>query len=785
MNRRPLMVFCLLFLIGIVFSHTFSFYLIAAAAGIILYYFLTAGTKKIILLRCVFFVVSFALGFIRGNSAIEKLNSVLSETKEGETLTVCAAICGKEEKKSNTYYYLDTDPGVIVISEDTGFFPGDRVDLSGEVRLFSTAENEGNFDEKSYYSSKGCAFFIIPEKMCLIRRRAFSPPRFFAIVKERMIREISLHLPAEEAGLMSAITLGDRSDMDEDIKDMFSVLGLFHIAAVSGMHISAVAAGLYKGLRRVLSFLISGIFAGGAAISYCIITGIQISGMRASFMFIILMISAVLGEAYDPLTSLSLTGMIVSAVNPMAVTGAAYILSFGVSFGIFIFVLPLLRGVTTWCRLRWERTHKKEKGKRYMPSVPGKICMAFLFSFLIQVISLPLSLYNFYTLSPYTTLLNLIILPILPILLVLGLIGISLCILLPGAAGYMAGEILFFPCHIILYLYEWIIDHAGRLPHNVIYAGRPSVILICIYYVTVISMALYLNRKRKGYEYSGRRAEITTGRSRKRPLGTSEKLKILLPAFFIIISPVMLLLKMPSAPEITMLSVGQGECVLISEGYTHVMIDGGSTSVKEAGKYRILPYLKYKGIGKIDYCFITHMDEDHLNGIIELLNGRYLIGCIVVSYNIERNENYDALILAAKENGTDITEAKKGDVLHLPEGELRVLYPGEKVFTGGNENSLVCLYTTGEFDALFTGDIGKEQERYILSEYGSVKEMGIKDGKLELLKAAHHGSNGSNSMEWLRTLSPETTVISAGKNNTYGHPGRETMDRLKGVGTVV
>ncbi len=235
--------------------------------------------------------------------------------------------------------------------------------------------------------------------------------------------------------------------------------------------------------------------------------------------------------------------------------------------------------------------------------------------------------------------------------------------------------------------------------------------------------------------------------------------------------------------EITFLDVGQGDSIFIKNGKgMTVLIDGGSTDEKSVGKYRIIPFLKSKGVGTLDYIVVTHADSDHMNGIVELLEKRKESGIkinhLVLPKTTLIEENYEKLVNLAEENKISILYIKAGDKFKEGSFEMTCLHPTMD-FSPDNTNSysVVLQLEYGKFKALFTGDLEKNGEDLLLES-----------GKLEdifLLKVAHHGSKYSTKEEFLNIVNPELAIISSGKDNSYGHPHKELLERLENVGSKI
>lgn len=233
-----------------------------------------------------------------------------------------------------------------------------------------------------------------------------------------------------------------------------------------------------------------------------------------------------------------------------------------------------------------------------------------------------------------------------------------------------------------------------------------------------------------------------------------------------------------------MLDVGQGDSIFFeSPSGTTFLYDGGSTSVKNVGNYRILPFLQSKGVGRLDYILISHMDQDHINGVEELIKesetaGNIRIGHAVLPDVAEKDEVYlemEGLFLDAQ---IPVIYMGTGDRLSGKQLTFTCLYPSPSDRSDDrNDLSMVLLAEYGEFQMLLTGDIGKAAEEELVSS-GLLTQV-------EVLKTAHHGSNYSSTEQFLSQVRPAVSLISCSASNRYGHPGEETLKRLLDAGSKV
>jgi beta-lactamase superfamily II metal-dependent hydrolase len=222
--------------------------------------------------------------------------------------------------------------------------------------------------------------------------------------------------------------------------------------------------------------------------------------------------------------------------------------------------------------------------------------------------------------------------------------------------------------------------------------------------------------------------------------------------------------------------VGQGDAALIRtpQGRT-ILIDGGPAGAGEA----VLRYLAGEALSSIDLLVGTHPHEDHLGGLIAVLEN-LPVGRVIDSGRIHTSQTYERYLTLIEEKGIPFEVGRAGKTIVLdPSITLKVLHPGADPGGGNLNNSSVVLgLAYGKVEFLFTGDLETEAETELL-------ERGFCAASSTVLKVAHHGSSSSSSAEFLETVAPVIAVISAGRDNSYGHPHAEILDRLTGVGARV
>ena len=485
-------------------------------------------------------------------------------------------------------------------------------------------------------------------------------------------------------------------------------------------------------------------------IFYGELTGSQAAAVRAVLMFGVSVGAMLLKRTYDFLSALSLAAVFLLAESPLYLYDSSFLLSFGAVFGLAA-VYPVLF---------------PPERKKYRKNLRGKIQRELkngIFSSLsVWSILLPVTMYFFYEISTWGFLVNLLILPTTGILLVSGLAGGILGLLpavLPGKAGALPGIIF-------LELYLRGGEIIQELPASLWITGRPELWQCAVYY-GMLAGTLWIKKIRTDRKVSGKWTQMVQ-------------------VIVLGVGIVLLFIRFPEGElKVTFLDVGQGDCACIQkERESCYLIDGGSSSVSKAGQYRILPFLKEQGIRKVDGIFLSHMDEDHINGILELLEMTakretgLKIQRIFLSRSRETEETQQRIKEAGEKAGCEVLYIGRGDGIRDGKLEMTCLSPKNENMES-NEGSQVIWAEMEEFSLLFTGDVEGRGEEELLA---LCRETNI---QCDILKVAHHGSKNSTSEEFLDIVSPQAAVISCGRNNLYGHPHQELMERLKKKGIFV
>ncbi|MCB2289482.1 MBL fold metallo-hydrolase [Clostridium sp. CS001] len=221
------------------------------------------------------------------------------------------------------------------------------------------------------------------------------------------------------------------------------------------------------------------------------------------------------------------------------------------------------------------------------------------------------------------------------------------------------------------------------------------------------------------------------------------------------------------------IDVGQGDCTLIQVNNKNLLIDSGTPDSKES----VIRYLKNNNIKNLDYVIATHPHDDHIGGMDSIIKN-FVVGEFYAPKVTASTESFESMIGSLKNKGLKIKVAKSNIKLDLgPDTSCIMLSPNKLSYKDTNNYSCVIKVSYKNSTYLFTGDMENLIEQELLNKGYDLKS--------DVLKVAHHGSNSSTSQQFLNKVSPQIAVISCGVANIYGHPTKETLDKLKKVNCTV
>ena len=706
--------------------------------------------KRPLCMMCLcFLLIQCSLLLIMSGDSFVKIpaSSIFLEHRQAENIQVQGQVYKKKNTSKNQILYLKNNS---ILKQKSSYYDskiliyddsyskvriGQTIRVRGTAKRFESAKNPGNFEQALYYARENIYGYLWCEEMVIIDGNENAYLESLHHVKSMWRKMILENMSDKNGPVLCAMLLGDRSEIETETKEIYQRSGISHILAISGLHISFIGLGIYHIFRKMkVPYLISGIVSIGILTLYVTMIGFSVSVLRAYIMLIFMMGADVTGRVYDLLTALAFSAVVTVAKQPLSFTDSAFYMSYGAILGIAI-LLPI------WNKIIGEK-------KKWLNSLWA--------SLVINILLLPILLWFYFEVSVYSPAINMLVLPFMTWVLSFGMFGSLI-----GMFSVKVGTVTLKGCDLLLSFFEWIGRNGCKLPGARMVFGKPEWWQIVMYYIILVLFSCRVH-----YRYN-----------------SNKILKERTNLFIFFVVSIMLFLKFPNNKlEITMVDVGQGDCIYMKgpKGNTY-LIDGGSSDVEGVGKYRIEPFLKFMGNGKVDYVFVSHGDKDHYNGIVELIEREKLgvkIKNIVFPKCFEEDEALVKLANLASENGINVKVIDANQ--KILEGELMIscIQPDSSMKQlEGNENSMVLSVSFGKFDMLCTGDVELEGEERMIRE--------ISGHPYDVLKVSHHGSKNSTTEKFLDECRPRIALISVGEGNSYGHPHAETLERLKKYGCKI
>ncbi len=632
-------------------------------------------------------------------------------------------------KNTNSNERIPCEKILIFHSKNQHLFddsrPGNQLYIRGTYAVFTRAGNPGEFDERLYYRSRGIDGKMFAESATVTDRRCNMFRNALFTLRQQATERLFAAMREDDAGMLCAMLLGEKAYLPEEEKEMYQRTGIGHMLVISGLHISLLAAGLFYFLRSYVMPMKGAVIVTIAFLFlYAQFTGFQVAAVRAVLMMSCSLFARYAGRSYDPLSALSLSGIVTIVLEPAQLFQCGFLLSYTAVGGILLFA-PVM-----------------EKSSR------SKLWQSVFFSASVFAVTAPIMLWFFYEICPYSVLANVLVLPFLSLLVGIGAAGCIVSFFWPSGGAFLLSF-----AHYILEFYESVCRVILSLPFSRIVTGRPPVWCIIAYYIVLVSaVCLYLKWDERRWFYAG--------------------------------AALLFLICLSFRPRMgflyTQLDVGQGDCACLFYGDTTILIDGGSSSEQEIGNYTIQKFLKYYGRTRIDRVFLSHSDADHTNGVEELAVNQDKWGIEVVGVVMpeieKKDERYESLVSLFSKWNTPVYTMKKGDRFCLGELSLKCLHPfPDYEWKSENDYSLTLDIAYRNIRILSVGDLEEEGEQ----------TMERAKGPYDLLKVGHHGSKTSSSPGFLHEAAPRHAVISAGRDNRYGHPSPVTIERLEQEGASI
>lgn len=622
--------------------------------------------------------------------------------------------------------------GLLNFYEDVK--PGNRIEIKGTYTKGRDRRNPGEFDYDKYLKSKGITgiltinrdsdYHIIDNAVNVFKNTIFQARKYIDQKIGKMHRK-------ETSALLRGLLLADRREIDSETKTQFINSGVVHVLAVSGLHVGFIAFIFYFLFGR-LNIYARSLMTIAGLLCFMFITGMPPSVFRATVMAIVIIIAFITNRSTNIFNSLAIATLIILTLNPDEIYSPGFQLSFAAVIAIGAIYPPLSVIINNL------RIHNKFI----------KYLLLFLMvSLAAQIGTVPFVLIYFGKISIVGLLVNLIVIPAIGIIIALAVTTITLSVILPFIAIYYAA-VNDFITEILLN----IIAYFGNLSFSKIdivnYSGYDAI----IFYLSVIVLFVSLRR----FHHIKAKLLLVILITVNLLLFTSLDDKSILPE---------------NKLSVLMIDVGQGDSFLIKfPNGEAALIDAGKASLNfDNGEKVILPLLNYLGVEKINYGFVSHIDLDHFGGYLSLIEANKIETIYKPSLDtiLSKDVRFENYLKKYK------VEIRNYNMQSVEVGNCRIYILSDDKLTkklglNSNDRSGILKIVYGDNSFLFTGDAGKQVEKILIGKFSSFLDI-------DVLKAGHHGSKTSTSNTFVDYTSPEYAFISAGIQNSFGHPSPEII----------
>lgn len=584
-----------------------------------------------------------------------------------------------------------------------------EIELEGKLSEPEGQRNFGGFDYQAYLKTQGIyQTLTIKSIQSLKKVSSWDIGENLSALRRRAVVWIKTHFPDPMRNYMTGLLLGHLDTDFEEMNELYSSLGIIHLFALSGMQVGFFMDAFKKLLLR-LGFTQEKLkwLTYPFSLIYAGLTGFSASVIRS------LLQKLLAQHGYKGLDNFALTVLALFIIMPNFFLTAGGVLSCA-----YAFILTM--------------TSKEGEGLKAVARE----------SLVISLGILPLLSFYFAEFQPWSILLtlvfsflfDLVFLPLLSILFILSFV---------------------YPVTQLNLVFEWledIIRLVSQMASRPLVFGQPNAWLLIL---LLVSLALVYDMRKNIKRLAG---------------------------FSLFIVGLFFLTKHPLENEITMLDVGQGESIFLRDvtGKTMLIDVGGKAesdkkieawqekATTSNAQRTLIPYLKSRGVDKIDKLILTNTDREHVGDLLEVTKA-FHVGEILVSKGSLTQKEFVAELEVSQ---TKVRSVTAGENLPIFGSHLEVLSPG-KIGDGKRDNSLVLYGKLLDRHFLFTGNLKEEGEKDLLKQYP--------DLDVDVLKAGQHGAKTSSNPAFLEKLKPEITFISVGKNNRAKLPHQETLTRLESI----
>ena len=731
-------LFSTLFILGVVsfFSNIQSIMIIIVASGLISLIYV----NKIKPLAAFLLFLTFIGGFYISDSRVNESDALFYIAPKNNVILEGRVVSLLETNKPDkTRFYFLTDKintgykevdnlnskTIVTLFEPKEVYSkiqiGDTLKIKGNLRIPQQAANPNEFSYKTYLQNMNIfsTIFVQKDSFEIIKKPDNFGWKFLQKINSQRNLIIEKHakvLKSPYLELLGGVVFGeDAITPTDDLKESFRISGLLHLLAASGLNVGIIfGIWFFVGNLFKLNYRIKIITGSVLILIYTCMTGFSPSIMRATLMIEFVLFGKLIDRKADSLALISFVCFLMLLYNPSWICHIGFQLSFLVTAGLII-TMPV---IVEWCK----------NFNKFWQVIINSATVPFV----AQIWVLPLQMFYFNSFSMYSVLANILVLPFITIVSFTGFVSsiIAMFPFIPNIVIKICDKVL----SPFLIATVKISDFISNLPYANLTTLQLDVLQVLIYYGFVLILTKFFIDQKKNK-------------------------KLLLTAGIVFVILCVSFIKVPDKKlHLTFFSVKNADsCLIKTPKNRYIVIDTGKLSFSgnySAGEGIIAKYLLSKGVTKIDYIILSHLDNDHIGGTVGLLK-KIKAKKVFVNTDIPTSQTAKELFEYLKEQKIPYEIVKNNSILYEEDGLKISAYLNKSI--DENENSIINLLEYNDFNALFMGDAGIAGFEV------------LPDKKINVLKLGHHGAKDTINKEILDKIKPKTVIISTGPNQ-YGHP---------------